>query len=326
VLRVWGFHDGHACGYYRVTLPFDALAANGVDAGTSCGWADQAEDYPIIVGQRVSKVEALPIWRRLRARHRLVYEIDDDVWTIDPTNISAYSAHGLPVQDAAEMAIRVAHMVTVSTEPLAEVVRRHHDNVVVLPNHIDGNLLDLERPRRDGVVVGWAGGDSHLRDLAMLAPPLTRFLRRNPHVEWHSIGTDFRGLLRIPGRHTDWCANIWDYYRTLDFDVGVAPLIDSVFNSSKSAIKAIEYAALGIPVVASDVEPYRPVVLDGVTGFLVRREHEWGKRLYELANDEAMRTAMGAKAKEHAATMTIQNGWHLWEQAYHQLDTQTPGA
>lgn len=321
MLKVWGFHDGHACGYYRITLPFDALAANGHDIGTSWGWADTAEDYPLIVGQRVSKVEALPIWRRLRAKHRLVYEIDDDLWTIDPTNITAFVAHGLSTQDATEMAVRVAHMVTVTTEPLAEVLRQHHDNVVVLPNHIDGALLDVQRPRRDRVTVGWAGGDSHLRDLAMFAPHLTRFLARNPHAEFHNIGTDFRTLLRIPGRFTNWSPNIWDYYRLIDFDIGVAPLVDTVFNRSKSAIKALEYAALGIPVVATDSEPYRPFVLDGVTGFLVRHEHEWGKRLYELANDAAMRAEMGAKAKEHAATMTIQNGWRLWEQAYRQLDT-----
>lgn len=319
-MKVWGFHDGHACGYYRVLLPFDALNAAGHDTGVSWGWDDQAEQAPIVVGQRVSKTDALPIWRRLRARHKLVFETDDDVWSIDPTNLGAYAAHGLSTLDATEQAVRVAHMVTVSTEPLAEVLRKHHDNVVVLPNHIDGALLELERPRRDRVTVGWAGGDSHLRDMAVLASHLRRFLGRNPHVEFHNLGTDFRGVLKIPGRFTGWQANIWDYYRTIDFDIGVAPLADLPFNRSKSAIKALEYAALGIPVVASDSEPYRPFVLDGTTGFLVRKEHEWGRRLYELANDEAMRTEMGAKAKAHAATWTIQNGWPLWQAAYEQLE------
>jgi glycosyltransferase involved in cell wall biosynthesis len=68
--------------------------------------------------------------------------------------------------------------------------------------------------------------------------------------------------------------------------------------------------------VASDVKPYRDYVVDGVTGWLVRTEQQWAQRLRELVNDEAMRTEMGAKAKEVASQHTIQDGWRDWEAAY----------
>jgi hypothetical protein len=67
----------------------------------------------------------------------------------------------------------------------------------------------------------------------------------------------------------------------------------TVFASSKSYIKALEYAALGIPVIASDAEPYRDFVVHGVTGFLVRRDHEWLSYLRELASDDGLRQSMG---------------------------------
>jgi glycosyltransferase involved in cell wall biosynthesis len=228
-------------------------------------------------------------------------------------------AHDDPTLDATEQAISIAHMVTVSTEPLAEVLRQRHDNVVVLPNHIDARMLDLQRPRRERLTIGWAGGDSHLKDLRMIAPTLRRFLGRNPGVDFHNVGTDYRTHLKLDGRYTEWHHDVWEYYRSLDFDIGLAPLVDMPFNRSKSAIKAMEYAALGIPVVASDREPYRPFVLDGVTGYLVRDEHEWGKRLRELVDDAGMREEMGRKAKEQAAAWTIQSGWRLWESAYRRL-------
>jgi glycosyltransferase involved in cell wall biosynthesis len=318
-LSVFGFHDGHACGWYRVRLPFDQLERNGHQVEVNYGWTERCEDYRIIVGQRVGKPEALPIWRRLKARHRLVYETDDDVFTIDSLNVAAYLTHSPQIIDAVEFAATIADMVTVSTEPLAEVMRRYNDNVVVLPNHIPDDLLTLERPVREQVTVGWAGGDSHLRDFEAVAPQLRRFLDRNPHVDFHTIGTSYLRPFKLRGRHTGWCQDIWDYYRSVDFDVGIAPLADTVFNQSKSAIKAIEYAALGIPVIASDVEPYRPFVLDGVTGYLIRQPHEWGKRLRELTHDHAMRAEMAAKAKEHAANWVIGRGWPMWEQAYQSL-------
>jgi glycosyltransferase involved in cell wall biosynthesis len=316
---VFGFHDGHACGTYRILLPFQMMAAAGHNVDTRCGWTDDALNYQVIVGQRISRMAALPTWRRLRAKHRLVYETDDDIWSIDPTNFAAKFAHSPDVIDATEQAIAAAHLVTVSTEPLAEVLRRHHDNVVVLPNHIDAALLDIERPRRDRLTIGWAGGDSHLRDIAMIAPTLRRFFGRNPTMDFHTIGSDYRSAMKFPGRHTEWDRDIWTYYRTIDFDIGLAPLVDSVFNWSKSAIKIIEYGALGIPCIASDIGPYRDYVVHGETGFLVRHPHEWGKRLYELSSDAAMREEMGANAKARAAQQTIQSGWTQWMDAYRSL-------
>lgn len=318
-MRIFGFHDNSACGYYRITLPFDALAAHGWDIQTACGWDPRALDgYDVVVGQRVGKPEALSLWRKLYARTRLVYETDDDFWSIDETNYRALAEHTPSLLDAAGEAIRMAHLASVSTGPLADVVGQFGTPTVVLPNHIDGRLLGVERPRRDRVVVGWAGGDSHLKDWRIAGPQLKRFLTRTPEVEYHGIGTPFHLQHGIPGRHTGW-QDVWGYYGSIDFDIGLAPLAPLVFNQSKSHIKALEYAALGIPVIASDEAPYRDFVVHGETGYLVRRDHEWSTYLRALVEDQALREAMGKRAREVAAEWTIQRGWPQWAAAYEQL-------
>lgn len=322
-MRVYAFHDESGCGFYRIKLPLGELASNGHEVKMVLGdrvVPSELPGWPLVVGQRMDKHAALSHWRRLRATSRLVYEIDDDVFNVDVTNWMAYSVYGRPdTLDAVAHAAEVAHLVTVTTEPLAEVMRQYNDNVRVLPNCVPGELLALERPRRGKLVVGWAGGASHAMDIAMVASPLRRFLDRNPGVELHLIGTDYQPTIRHPARFTQWEKDTHAYYRNIDFDIGIAPLVDSRFTRSKSAVKALEYAALGIPVIASDVEPYRAFVVDGVTGYLVRHEHEWGKRLYELANDRDMREEMGRKAREQAAQWTIQRNWHRWAEAYEGL-------
>jgi glycosyltransferase involved in cell wall biosynthesis len=321
-MKVLGFHDNSACGLYRMLQPFAELAAHGHQMLANYGDRQPDGDEDLIVAERFDKTEALPSWRRWKARHRLVYEVDDDVFAVDPVNFLAWRTYRSPVpREVATFAAQAADLVTASTEPLAEVFRREagHDRVLVLPNYVDEGLLQLERPHRDRLVVGWRGGASHGRDLAMLAGQLRRFLARNPRVEFHIIGTDFRETVKGKARWTDWSDNIWDFYRSVDFDVAVVPLYPTTFAESKSHIPVLEMAALGIPVVASDATAYREFVLDGVTGFLVRREHEWGRRLYQLANDEAMRLEMGAKAREHAAAFTIQRNWQQWERAYQSL-------
>lgn len=107
----------------------------------------------------------------------------------------------------------------------------------------------------------------------------------------------------------------------VDIQVEGSTFILAGFVSHNSHIKALEYAARGIPVIASDSESYRDFVLHGVTGFLVKYEHEWVKYMSELAADDGLREAMGAKAREHARQFTIEQGWRLWQSAYSSLLT-----
>jgi len=153
----------------------------------------------------------------------------------------------------------------------------------------------------------------------MVAPKVRRFFDRNPDVDLHVIGQNYLVENRLRGRWSAWSKDLFDYYRAIDFDIGLAPLVPSQFNRSKSAIKALEYAALGIPVIASDLAPYQPFVIDGVTGFLVSKDHEWEARLRDLTHDHAMREQMGAAAKAHARKWSIDEGWKLWADAYKTL-------
>ena len=67
---------------------------------------------------------------------------------------------------------------------------------------------------------------------------------------------------------------------------------------------------------ASDCEAYRDVITDGETGFLVRDDHQWLKRMSELAADEGLREKMGAAAREAAQAWTIEGNWQKWAEAY----------
>jgi hypothetical protein len=223
------------------------------------------------------------------------------------------------VQDAVQHSAEVANLVTVTTEPLAEVMRAYNDNVAVLPNYIPAYVLDL--PRTPGHAIGWAGGASHAEDVAVIAGTVRTFLDRNPEWQMRIMGTDYRPTIRHERTtFVPWVKITEDptgFYQANDWDIGLAPLAPGgVFNRSKSYIKALEYAARGIPVLASDAEPYRGFVQDGVTGFLIRYDHDWVKRLDELANDDKLRAQMGAAAREHARAYAMEDHWQEWAQAY----------
>jgi glycosyltransferase involved in cell wall biosynthesis len=154
----------------------------------------------------------------------------------------------------------------------------------------------------------------------MIAPAVRDFLDL-PKTEFHLVGTDYSRTIGRKCRFTPWVpadASL-AYYRAIDFDIGLAPLTGTRFDASKSAIKVLEYAALGIPSIASDVTPYRGFVVDGVTGWLARTPEDWSRRLREMAQDRAMREEMGAKAKEMAAAHAIGACWRQWADVYEEL-------
>jgi glycosyltransferase involved in cell wall biosynthesis len=318
-------------GWYRIVQPMQALAAHGWKTGYEAGTPPpEHESYRVLAAQRLDQPGVLREWRRLALRHKLVYEIDDDVWSIEVANWHAYHTYQRDdVLDVMVHAAQIADMVTVTTEPLAEVIRQRtgHPCIRVVPNCVPDELLTLRRNRSapKKVTIGWAGGSSHAMDCAMIAVPVHEFIERTPRAELHILGVDFRptfGLGRENCRYTGWIpasTRGLDYYRALDFDIGLAPLTGTVFDQSKSAIRAFEYLSLGIPVLASDCEPYRGVVIDGVNGYLIRRRRDWARRLRELTEDDAAREEMSAKARETARAYAIGAGWKRWADAYSEL-------
>ena len=274
------------------------------------------------------------MWRRARTPYnRLIYETDDDVFTVQMENFAAYSLYQREdIRDAVSHCMEVADLVTVSTPHLAEVmsgvIREHGGNpdVRVLPNYVPEFVLGLERKQRDRPCIGWCGGASHGRDIHLAIPSIRRFLKRFPGWDFHLIGTDYRKSVkgiaadRVP--FTEW-SHITDdpegFYSSLDFDIALAPLLESDFARSKSGIKAIEAMSMGIPVIASDCTAYRDVITDGENGFLVRRDHEWLKRMCELAADSSLREKMGENAREAAKAWTIERNYTKWADAYTSL-------
>jgi glycosyltransferase involved in cell wall biosynthesis len=70
--------------------------------------------------------------------------------------------------------------------------------------------------------------------------------------------------------------------------IGLCPLEDNVFNQSKSNLKYLEFAANGLPVVASAVEPYAKSIIHGETGLLVAAGESWVDAINSVTDDMAL--------------------------------------
>lgn len=316
--------DSAGCGYYRMILVGRTLAARGHDVHINSVLPDEWRDTAdVIVGQRVCLPGPTQGWQDMarEGRAKLVLEVDDDLFSTHPTSVIAHGFFSQPeIQANLRANIKVAHLVTVTTEALAERLRSLNPNVAVLPNCIPEALLDHTPTRRDDVVtIGWGGSPTHQIDWHKTAEPIARVIRRHPESEMHLMGwAPDRLWPLLPEnrrRHTKWIASVDDLHRAIDYHVGVVPLWANTFNLAKSDVKLLELSALGIPAVCSDVGPY---ALSGplASARMVRSGNDWQRHLTALITDEAARKEQGEAAKEWAATRTIEGNIHLWEESY----------
>jgi glycosyltransferase involved in cell wall biosynthesis len=317
-------HQPDGSGFYRFFLPYEYLAYNTdhrillPEPGDHFfPDDDQIKEIDVIAGQRWMNPKGVELLSRWQGKTKIVYEVDDDILSPD-TSSGLPHLHDPVTRDTIRKCLGLVDLITVSTWPLYDEFKPYNDNIQIIPNFIHADLLFMDRPRRDRLTVGWAGGMSHLIDWMDACDPIRDVLLDNPDVDMHFVGIDYSPVLKLdhPCRYTPWSNAVRNYFRSIDFDIGLAPLADTPFNRCKSHIKALEYMSLGIPVIAADRPAYHDMVIDGVTGYLVHNADEWRDRLTELINDEAMRDEMGKAGREHAAKWTIQKGWTLWRDAY----------
>lgn len=317
------------CERVRVVLPFRELRRAGMVADhvpvEKVAAAGSLGAYDLFVLPRLipdeGYLEVLAELRRYRKKY--VYEIDDaflDAHADNPLAAPIVQDQG-KVRRLKEI-LAWADAVTVSTPYLAGKMRQFNPRVYTLPNCMrEEDWALAQRPMRvaKGITVGWVGSHSHASDLKLIVEPLKRLADRHRDVTFVFGGFCLEEIRRALGDRLVYLDPVpIDRYPGMvsQIDVGLAPLIDSEFNRSKSSIKYQEFAMLGIPCVASPVEPYL-CVNHGFTGFLARTPDDWFRHAGRLIGDARLRRQVGQAARQWVLTnRNIRREAHRWAETY----------
>ena len=80
-------------------------------------------------------------------------------------------------------------------------------------------------------------------------------------------------------------------------DIGVYPLAQDDWVMGKSGLKAIQYMAFGLPMVATDVGNTSKLIRQHENGWLVKTDKEWVDALEMLIDNPGLRRKMGEDAR-----------------------------
>lgn len=229
-------------------------------------------------------------------------------------------------RDMLRASFKKSDLVTCTTEELKEVFLKINPNVTILPNSIDLDVYLRPEFVKKKIRIGWQGGVSHYRDLHLMIPILEKISKKYPDdVEIVYFGDSRFGHLFKDIKnfelHPFVQHGVYPYKLTLlNLDIGLCPLVDNEFNRRKSAIKWMEYSAVGAATVASNIPPYSPVIENGRTGLLASNQEEWVEALESLIKDRKKILELSQNALEDIqAKHTIQKNAHLWVDAYKQV-------
>ncbi|MEI4270669.1 glycosyltransferase [Klenkia sp. LSe6-5] len=284
---------------------------------------DQGAD--VVVFQLPKTAELVQMVSILQARGVGVVVEMDDLLTAVPAGMPGHRrlVMGGMGERALECA-RLADHVTVSTPALLTAYAAHGRGTVV-PNAVPRRVAELPPAylREPGTAtIGWAGSvHGHPYDLPEVGSGLQQALNAAPSRfvvlgEAGDAGQKL-GLTHAPAE-IRWLPDVDSYLRALgeEFDLGIAPLRIDRFNTAKSWLKVLEYAARGVYAVRSPSAEYERLGL----GWRARAAKDWAKGLTKGLLEPEWRTAQARAAREvvldrHLTEHTAASWVAAWERA-----------
>lgn len=238
-------------------------------------------------------------WLVRRSCSLWALDVDDAVMVGKPRR------HGEPPDQAFWRRRRFARMVrscaltVAGSETLKDMIVPFGGRVVVWPTPVDVRRFPLARPEREGtLLLAWIGLGKNLRYLEDLAPVL-RQLAQHHSFCLRVISDRLPSLPGVPVELMPW-DSAREGEQLASCHLGLAPLSDDLWTRGKGGYRCIQYAAAGLPCVASPVGANREVVVPGETGLWATTPQEWTQALAQLFVNPSLRARLGAQARRRA--------------------------
>lgn len=328
-------------GWYRLGMPYEYLQRNNVDVcmGDEMGIVQETCELIIkdntgawhggldvvVIGRWMDEHAADCVRYARSAGQVVIGDVDDWYDGLLPSNGAWGASHPRRNESSNRNHYRAmlaaCSGLTCSTPFLVEKMRLINERCVLVRNAIDlerWKVADLSDPP----IVGWVGGVPW-RSGDLEAVPIGQWCNDNDVAFFHGghVGGQQTAAEKLGIRTTVKTLpmqSIQRYPRLFTkFNIGIVPLRDVGFNHAKSCVKGMEYAASGLPFIASSLPDYGFAAAHGV-GQTARRWRDWQRALNRLL-DVDERRRQGALNREAVTAFDMADRWHVWRDVYEEI-------
>lgn len=306
--------------YHRVIMPL--LLMEGVDVFVTNNLLVEhfEKGCDVFMYNRILPEHCSEQLAELKAKYGFKTVVDiDDFWVLDPHHVlyQSYQDEHFAEQQICHIANADA-VFTTHARLMAECLS-YNSETYILPNAIprQGQFDIITQPYHL-IRLFWQGSDTHREDIGILERPIDKLASISPKIKmvmagYHEESAPWGVMLEAYTAKLKHQYEIIPYEPISDYykhyckaDISLVPLVRSRFNGMKSNLKILEAANMGIPVIASAVEPYLGMPLN-----YCRNSSDWVGHIKRLVQFPNRRKEEGQKlaefCKEHFNFHKINN-------------------
>ncbi len=263
-------------------------------------------DDVIIIIRFISKALQSNLEMQIHKFSHIIYFMDDDL--LDPLAL-----HDLPktyrkklLKKSAEQhrwITRYCDSVWVSTLYLEH--KYSHLKALLVSSKPSNEMLE----RGQFVKIAYHGTSSHQEEKKWLYPIISKVLASCPNVVFeifgeHDIYKLYRQLPRVSVLYPMTWENYLDYTKSHTVDIGLAPLLDSMFNHARGPVKYFDFVRMNAVGVYSNVSPYSDIIIHDINGLLISNSPSvWVDTIINLVNDSEKRKDLFNKSYQSSMTL-----------------------
>lgn len=294
------YADFSGCGFWRMLWPEHTLNAyqKAIVHGSTVMVTDE-KFYTNVKCVRIQR-QATPAQLKFveyliklgeKMGFHVVYEIDDIVFYEDIPKYNKFRGAFVDddIKNATTRMMQMCSEITVTCDYMRDYYasKTGNENITVIPNYPPRYWLDQydelsieknynKRKKKPRVLYAGSGAhfdvdnvDGQRDDFGHIVDTVKRTVNKYQWVFIGAFPVGLRPLVQQGKIEFHQWVNLYDYPRLVQKvrpNVMVAPLIDNVFNRSKSDLKFVEGCALGIPTICQDMCTYENAFYKFKTG------------------------------------------------------------
>jgi glycosyltransferase involved in cell wall biosynthesis len=285
-----------ACSYHRVFMPNQSL---NLDVRQVRELKEEDLEWCDILHYSRHTHLSARFLNEMRNKHGFKIIVDTDDWWEVPKDHPKYdfwSKSNISLKVREHM--MNADAVTCTHERLANIVRPLNSNVYVIPNALDygnGQFKYREQKKCSKVRLLYASSLMNYSNTAIIAGSMKKIkhLPIEIVIAGYHESPFFDILVQnltggvIPHRFSNWLPSE-EYMYGYEGDIMILPSKDTEFNGYKSNLKVLEAAALKMPIIVSEAEPYLGMPVNYFKG-----EKEFIEQVELLVNSKKERELAG---------------------------------
>ena len=151
---------------------------------------------------------------------------------------------------------------------------------------------------KKNITIGWTGTHSSIEYLYILKDVFKILKNKYPQIRFRIISNFVYLLDDIKIENIEW-NKLTEIEDLLEIDIAIYPLSIDEWVKGKSGLKALQFMALGIPVIATKVGMNSKIIKNMENGLLVNNDDdEWVNAIDMLYKDHILRNLIGKNSRK----------------------------